>query len=99
MLLFGFLGEKGIMNKNYAFAIAIVAFTLLFYFIYEDYVKDKADSLNLLYGLFLFVWFLYGVAYYLPVMSKNIMYNILDIIAKSAFGIFLWTSTITDLDN
>jgi len=99
MLLFGFLGENKLMNKHYAFAIAIVAFALLFYFIYEDYVKDKAESLTPLYGVFLFVWFLYGVAYYLPVMSKNIMYNILDIIAKSAFGIFLWTATITDLNN
>lgn len=99
MLLFGFLGETKQINKHLGFGISIIFFTILFYFIYNDYVKDKDDSLQGLYVVFSLVWFLYGVAYYLPIVKKNIMYNILDMISKSAFGIFLWFSTISDLDN
>jgi len=99
MLLFGFLGENGMINKNTAFIISIAFFTALFYCIWDSYVADKDESLKSIFGVFVAVWFLYGVAYYLPTLPKNITYNILDMISKSAFGVFLWTSTITDLDN
>tara|TARA_Y100000592_G_scaffold58947_1_gene92311 strand:- start:3 stop:740 length:738 start_codon:yes stop_codon:yes gene_type:complete len=99
MLLFGFLGETNQINKHIGFTISVIFFIILFYFIYTDYVQDKDESLTPLFGVFTAVWFLYGVAYYLPVIKKNIAYNILDMISKSAFGIFLWFSTITDLDN
>lgn len=99
MLLFGYLGENGYLNKHYAFAISIAFFAVLFYFIWDKYVKDNDKSLKDLYAVFATVWLLYGFAYYLPVMGKNIAYNFLDMISKSAFGIFLWITTITDLDN
>lgn len=99
MLLFGFLGETKQINKHIGFGISVLFFIVLFYFIYEDYVKGKDDSLQPLFIVFTIVWFLYGLAYYLPTIRKNIAYNILDMISKSAFGIFLWFSTITDLDN
>jgi hypothetical protein len=36
-----------------------------------------------------FIWALYGVAFLLPSIPKNIGYTILDILAKNFFGIFL----------
>lgn len=99
MLGFGFLGEKGLMNKHLAFGISIIFFVALFVFIYTEYVDGKDDSLEPLYFVFAAVWLMYGGAYYLGTEKKNIAYNILDMFSKSAFGIFLWFSTITDLDN
>jgi len=99
MLLFGFLGENGYMNKHYAFAISMIFFSVLFYFIYDKYVDGKDDSLKAIYGAFTAVWLFYGFSYYLPTVPKNIAYNFLDMISKSAFGIFLWLTTVTDLDN
>lgn len=99
MLFFGFLGENGYINKNLAFVLSIGSFAALFYLIWDKYVDGKDKSLKDLYAVFTTVWLLYGVAYYFPLYSKNIAYNILDMISKSAFGIFLWITTITDLDN
>lgn len=99
MLLFGYFGENGYMNKHTAFVISIGFFAILFYFIWDSYIRDKDESLGPLFGVFAAVWLLYGFAYYLPIYSKNIAYNILDMISKSAFGIFLWLTTVTDLDN
>lgn len=99
MLLFGFLGENGMMNKHTAFVISVGFFSALFYCLWDSYVDGKDESLKTIFAIFAAVWLLYGFSYYLPVLQKNIAYNILDMISKSAFGVFLWTSTITDLDN
>jgi bacteriorhodopsin len=99
MLIFGWLGENKLMNENYAFILSFTCFALLFYFIWESYVKDNNDKIRDIYIVFVVIWSLYGFSYYLPVVYKNISYNILDMIAKSAFGIFLWITTVQDLDN
>ena len=99
MLFFGFLGENGYINKYNGYILGTAFFAVLFYFIYIDYVEGKDDSLKAIYGVFTAVWLIYGFSYWLPVMAKNISYNILDMVSKSAFGIFLWFTTVTDLDN
>ena len=44
-----------------------------------------------LFFCFALIWTLYGVAYYFTdVKMKNRMYNILDVIAKVFFGIYVW---------
>jgi len=43
--------------------------------------------------LFLFVfivWSIYGVAAMMPTPYKNISYNILDIIAKNFYGLYIY---------
>jgi bacteriorhodopsin len=96
MLFFGFMGETGRMDKLAAFGFGFFAFALLFWLLYDRYVKDVKDkeSLEIVYYLLTAVWFFYGVSYYLPVVSKNVGYNILDMVSKSLFGVFLWISAI-----
>ena len=91
MLVFGYLGEIGTLNKNVSIPIGFIFFSLSFYTIYDNYVKDKNISIN--NNLFLFlliVWALYGVAAMLPNTEKNISYNFLDIIAKNFYGLYIY---------
>lgn len=41
------------------------------------------------------VWGLYGVAAALDDVSKNVMYNAIDVVSKNGFGLFLFVYTVT----
>jgi hypothetical protein len=45
---------------------------------------------KLIFFVFAIIWSFYGIAYYLDIENKNIMYNFLDVISKSGFGLFMW---------
>jgi bacteriorhodopsin len=95
MLICGYLGEIGKINKKYAIIGGFVFFTFLFLFIYYTYVKDRKSFANLItYGIFVFIWFLYGVVYLQNDIVKNTVYNILDLCAKCFFGIGFWAYLI-----
>ena len=88
MLLFGYLGEQGILNKYLAVAIGFIPFAYAFKILYAEYAEYTAIAKYVFYPIF-FVWSLYGVGAVLPFAAKNTMYNILDLFAKNAYGLFL----------
>jgi bacteriorhodopsin len=91
MLIFGYMGEKGLMNKRNAQTIGFLALASMLFIIYYFYLKGSTDVAPfILFVVFAIVWTLYGVAAELDDTTKNIMYNVLDIIAKVFFGIGLW---------
>ena len=89
MLLFGYLGEKKIINKNFSILIGFIFFFGTFKLIYDNYVDKNITNKNLFYGIF-FIWSLYGIAALLDDTTKNISYNFLDIISKNFYGLFLF---------
>jgi Na+/melibiose symporter-like transporter len=92
MLIFGFLGESNKLNHTFACIIGFIPFIIMFYLIwkwYGDYIKNKT-----IFCIFLIVWSLYGIVYFLPNNSKNISYNILDVIAKVGFGLLIWAEVV-----
>ena len=91
MLVFGYLGEMNILDKRISIPIGFVFFSLTFYTIYNNYVKNKDVNINKNLFTFLFiVWGLYGIAAILPDLEKNISYNCLDIIAKNFYGLYIY---------
>lgn len=88
MLIFGYLGEINVLNKIISIPIGFIFFGLSFYKIWDIFGKTSDISKNLFYFI-LIVWALYGVAAMYSVIPKNIMYNILDIISKNFYGLFL----------
>ena len=90
MLLSGYLGETKQLEKKKACAMGFIFFILLITIIYLNFMKNPSHVESILYIIFVIVWSLYGVAFLLDVNAKNIMYNILDIISKVFFGIFMW---------
>jgi bacteriorhodopsin len=89
MLLFGFLAERNIISTVLGVTVGFVPFIYMFYKLYDEYAKYDAFGRKLFYILAL-IWSLYGVAAYMPFASKNTFYNILDLFAKNAYGLFLY---------
>ena len=93
MLAFGYLGETNIIPKLVGIPIGFVFFGLSFYEIWNKFAYNTEKTRNLYYFL-IGVWALYGVAAMFPVIPKNIMYNILDIIAKNFYGLYIFYEII-----
>lgn len=95
MLLFGYLGEVGVIPILTGVALGFVPFIAYFYIIYERFVANDANNGNndttslKIYAYFLVFWSLYGIVAVLPYTLKNTIYNVLDLFAKNFFGLFL----------
>ena len=94
MLLFGYLGEVGVIPLLTGVALGFVPFIAYFYIIYEKFVAHDAtiviNSTSMkIYAYFLVFWSLYGIVAVLPYALKNTIYNVLDLFAKNFFGLFL----------
>lgn len=89
MLLFGFLAETSRIPRYLGVTLGFLPFAYIFKILYSEYAKGKILSLILYYFSF-FIWGLYGVSAVLPFAAKNTMYNILDVFAKNAYGLFLF---------
>jgi len=96
MLLFGYLGEVGVIPLVAGVAIGFAPFIAYFYIIYERFVANDANNVNInvdntslkIYAYFLVFWSLYGIVAVLPYTLKNTIYNVLDLFAKNFFGLF-----------
>ena len=89
MLQLGLLGELGWMNLYVSNIAGFIFFIGVFYELYVDYAKGTHEGMKL-FLFFLIVWTCYGFAQLLPVIPKNIMYNMLDIVAKNFYGLFIF---------
>jgi len=89
MLFFGLMGELGYMSLLSATFWGFLGYFYTFTYLYYNYARYSLNGLRL-YWFFAIIWGIYGIVYLLPVIQKNIGYNILDIIAKNFFGLFLF---------
>lgn len=89
MLLFGYLGEVGILDLNIATALGFIAFAFAFGEIYYRFARHLPSNIRALFYIVFVIWALYGIAFLFPVDMKNTVYNGLDIIAKNMFGVYL----------
>jgi bacteriorhodopsin len=91
MLLMGYLGEINVFNKITASILGFIPFFGMFYLIFINYVKDfTLINNNILFGIYIIIWSIYGVVYNFNILLKNGFYNILDLIAKCIVGLGLW---------
>ncbi len=88
MLLFGFLAEIGLMDRMTAFWLGTAALVGSFGIIYEHYAKFTRKTQGI-FAVMFGLWSLYGVAFLLSPIPKNLAYTALDIFAKNFFGLFL----------
>ena len=90
MLLLGFMGELGKMSIVInSVIIGSLFFLYTFYVIWDQYAKYTLEGTNLFYFLFI-VWGLYVVAALLKPKNKNIGYNLLDIVSKNFYGLYIY---------
>ena len=89
MLALGFLGEINVVSK-------FITTTIGFYFFYKSFdliYYNYAINSQLGQKLFIFmasVWSLYGIAALMSTNIKNISYNLLDLVAKNFYGLYLY---------
>jgi len=88
MLLFGYLGEINVMDITTSVISGFLPFLAMFYIIYDNYAKYTSSGM-ILFSYFFIVWALYGVSAFFNYQWKNVFYNLLDLLAKNFFGIFL----------
>lgn len=89
MLLFGFLGEIGLIDMVSSLTFGFLFFIMTFYNIYINYAIHSQNALKLFYFIVI-VWGLYGIAALMSPVTKNNLFNILDIFAKNFFGLYLY---------
>lgn len=90
MLAFGFLGETRRLPLYISTTIGFIFFTLNFNLIYTKYAANTTSINMNLFNFLLVVWGLYGVAAVMPLVSKNVMYNLLDIVSKNFYGLYIY---------
>lgn len=88
MLIFGYLGEINVLSKYFSTFCGFIPFILMFYIIYSNYAVFSQSGIAT-FWIFCGIWSIYGIAALMPYVTKNIMYNILDLFAKNFFGIYL----------
>ena len=106
MLLFGYLGEAGIMNYWLGFGIGMLGWAIVLYEIFlGEASKVSADSasesLKSAFGaLRLFAllgWSIYPIGYVLnDPAALNIAYNIADAINKIGWGLIIYVLAVRD---
>ena len=87
----GYLGEIKMLDKVPANIIGFVFFVAMYFFIYYMYLKPSYNFDNyILYFAFLILWAIYGIAYFADEVTKNVVFNVLDLLSKCFVGIFFW---------
>ncbi len=90
MLYAGYLGETGAIQKMSGGILGFLFFGAMLTLFYSCCIPGKANPA--VFWIFALIWTLYGVAYYIEdEETKNISYNILDVLAKAIFGVVLWS--------
>ena len=91
MIAAGYMGEMKQIDRTVSDVVGYVAFFAMFFLIYYVFVMPRKCFDNyVLYGLYLGIWSIYGIAYMLDEENKNIIMNILDLTAKCLIGLGLW---------
>ena len=98
MLTLGYLGETNYINKPISIFIGFIFFGLSFENIYTNFVGNNSSNKKL-YMFLISIWSLYGIAAVLPSIPKNLSYNVLDIIAKNFYGLFIYYKIVKSVKN
>ena len=88
MLFFGYLLERGRLNAFPAVFLGMLSLIGVFVSLSAFVEAEDGLSQGLLITTML-VWSLYGFAALLPTVPKNVAYNLLDLVSKNGFGMFL----------
>ena len=90
MLLFGLFAELKYIPYTLGIILGFIPFIYYFKKIYDTYIRpDSSKDRIYLYWFFLISWSVYGIAALMPYFVKNTIYNMLDLVAKNGFGLFL----------
>ena len=89
MLLFGYLGEKNIIDKKISITLGFIFFAITFNLIYKNYAINSIEGKKI-FNILLPIWGMYGIADCFNETYKNNTFNVLDIFSKNFFSLFIY---------
>ncbi|MDC0072501.1 bacteriorhodopsin-like [Gammaproteobacteria bacterium] len=111
MLIFGFMGEAGIMAAMPAFIIGMAAWLYMIYVLYmgegKTAVASTSASVQTAYNtmmlIIVFGWAIYPLGYVFGYLmgavdsgTLNLIYNLADFVNKILFGLVIWKAAMDD---
>lgn len=115
MLVFGFLGEAGLLSATVGFAVGMAAWIYIIYEVFSGEASKLAAGSGNKGGQFAFNtlrliltagWAIYPIGYFLGYLgggtdsnTVNIIYNVADLVNKTAFGLAIWAGAKMDSEN
>ena len=111
MLIFGFMGEAGIMAAMPAFVIGMLAWIYMIYVLYmgagKAAVATTSASVQTAYNSMLLIivvgWAIFPIGYVAGYLmgavdssTLNLIYNLADFVNKILFGLVIWKAAMDD---
>jgi len=112
MLVFGFLGEAGILDATLGFVIGMAGWIYIIYEVFSGEASKLSAGSGNKGGQFAFNtlrliltagWAIYPIGYFLGYLgggtdanTVNIIYNVADLVNKTAFGLAIWAGAKMD---
>jgi len=91
MLYIGYLGEIKYIKRSIACISGFIPLFILLFIIYKEFIQKSNHFINkVMFYLFVVVWGFYGIPYLLDTKTKNICFNLLDLVSKAFVGIGMW---------
>lgn len=88
MLICGYAGETGQLPLAWASALGFLFLAVAYFGMWKNLASQSKRGKRVFFFM-LVSWSLYGLAFLLPTVPKNISYNLLDVVAKNFFGLYL----------
>ena len=115
MLVFGFLGEAGLLDATLGFVVGVAAWVYIIYEVFSGEASKLAAgsgnkggqfAFNTLRFILTIGWAIYPIGYFLGYLgggtdsnTVNIIYNVADLVNKTAFGLAIWAGAKMDSEN
>ena len=111
MLIFGYMGEAGLMSSLPAFIIGCLAWLYMIYVLWfgegKTAVNTTSASVQTAYNTMMWIiivgWAIYPAGYVFGYLlgtvdssSLNLIYNLADFVNKILFGVVIWKAAIDD---
>ena len=105
MLIGGYVGEAGYLAQMPAFIIGMIGWAVIIYLIFfGEAAQVNASSgnaagqmaFNAIRMIVLVGWAIYPIGYWLDAEGLNIVYNLADLVNKTAFGLVIWAAAVSD---
>ena len=112
MLIFGFLGEVQLIDSTLGFIVGMAGWIYIIYEVFAGEASKLSDASNNKGGQFAFNslrliltvgWAIYPIGYFIGYIgggadlgTVNVIYNIADLVNKTAFGLAIWAGATMD---
>ena len=107
MLIGGYMGETCSGYQMSGFLVGMLGWIGVLYLIFVgDAAKANAESKNeasqfafkVMRLIVLVGWAIYPIGYWLPDATLNVVYNLADLVNKTAFGLMIWVAAKKDTE-